>query len=159
MVAIGFFMNAVVARTVSHLLLAQPVAVFIKQHVSATIDDCCLTQLYADTGKVDNKAAPLPASRPFSDETERSVSTCKRESSNPRENKTNKHPSIINVTSKRSPIKLTNKLTSDRSTTKTLQRTSQDGRKDFKSRCNVTGVCARPHIYHHCPIRPGASAR
>lgn len=53
------FMNAIVKRTASSLLFIRPIAQAIKQNVNLTTYECLLTQLYAETGKVDKKAGLL----------------------------------------------------------------------------------------------------
>lgn len=53
------FMEAVVVRIVSSPLLIWPWAGFMKQHVDPIIDKRRLTQLYAETEKVEKKVVPL----------------------------------------------------------------------------------------------------
>lgn len=73
------FTNAVVKRIVSNPFFIRPVAGFIKQHIDSAIDKYRLTQLHAETEKVDKTGVPLPPSRLSSDATKMSENTLKRE--------------------------------------------------------------------------------
>lgn len=72
------FMNALVERIVSILMFILPVAGFIKQHVDATIDECRLMQLHAESGQVNKKRVLALPSRSTSYVTENSENTRKR---------------------------------------------------------------------------------
>lgn len=49
-----------------------------QQHVNSSVDECCFTQLQAETKYVDKKEVPLASSRSSSDATEQSEKWQKR---------------------------------------------------------------------------------
>lgn len=72
-------MNDVVKRIVPSPVFIRPVAALIKQHVTLTMYECHLMQLYSNKGKVSITGVPLPSSGFSSDAAGKSENTQKRE--------------------------------------------------------------------------------
>lgn len=53
------FLNTVLKTIASIPFYIRSVARLIKKHVNGTIDDCHLTQIHDEAGKVDKKEVPL----------------------------------------------------------------------------------------------------
>lgn len=74
-------MKAVVKKRLGRNLFIRPVDGSIKQQVEAAIDECCLTQRRAQTGKLDKTVGPKPQSRLSSGEKKESGNTLMRKGS------------------------------------------------------------------------------